>query len=73
MRRKVKEPGPYCFESDEDGHFYVIPIARMKAWSEWLRSEDADDGVEPIWAHCVGGNPSLISFPDYGHQASGER
>ncbi len=65
VKKRQREPGPYVFESDDDGHFYVIPKARMKDWAAWLSSEDAQDGVEPDWAHIVGGNPSLISFPDY--------
>lgn len=62
-----REPGPYIFESDEDGHFYVIPKARLKDWSAWLRSQAAMDGDTPDWADRVGGNPSLISFPEYSH------
>ncbi|HSV90879.1 MAG TPA: hypothetical protein VLH80_07250 [Nitrospiraceae bacterium] len=57
--------GPYVFESDNDGHFYVIPKARMADWSQWLESDDAQNGIPPDWADVVGGNPSLISFPEY--------
>lgn len=64
-KKRKREPGPYIFESDEDGHFYVIPKARLADWAAWLRSEDASDGIEPGWADIVGGNPSLISFSEY--------
>lgn len=60
-----REPGPYCFESDRDGHFYVIPVARMRDWTTWLDSDDAQYGAEPEWADRIGGSPSLITFPSY--------
>jgi squalene cyclase len=68
MDSRQREPGPYVFESDEDGHFYVIPKARIKDWCAWLSSEDAKNGVEPDWADAIGGAPSLVSFPKYSRE-----
>jgi hypothetical protein len=72
-RKRVRELGPYVFESDGDGHFYVIPAARMKDWAVWIDSQDAQDGIEPDWADIVGGNPSLISFSDYTRDTAAEQ
>jgi len=55
----------YTLVSDDDGHWYVIPVAKQSEFTKWLNSDDAQDGVSPEWAEAVGGAPCLVWFPSY--------
>lgn len=59
------ERGPYCIVRDDDAHSYVIPVARERDWEKFLTSDDALDGVTPVWAESIGGSPSLVRFDRY--------
>jgi hypothetical protein len=37
----------YRIVSDDDGHEYVIPCAKVGRWLAWLGTEDAQDGGDP--------------------------
>ena len=53
-----------CLESDDSGHWYVIPYDKKKDWEEWEKSDDSHDGIEPIYAVRIDG-PTSIRFPWY--------
>jgi hypothetical protein len=55
----------YQLVRDDDGHWYVIPTAKVGRWLAWLGSSDAEDGIAPDWAKEVGGSPSLVKFKEY--------
>lgn len=61
----ANEPGPYCLARDEEGHHYVIPVARIDDWNKFRMSEEYELGVAPAWADSVGGSPALIHFYGY--------
>ncbi len=54
----------YFIDSDDDGHWFVIPVARQQEWNEWrdLPSDDERAWDYPYFARAVGGVPSLITF-----------
>ncbi len=52
----------YCLVSDNDGHDYVVPIARRAEWNAMPPSE-LDDGV-PEWATRIDG-AHVLSFTDW--------
>lgn len=45
---------------DNDGHHFVVPVARRKDWYQWCEEEHDDD--PPKYAVPVGGSPELVSF-----------
>ena len=58
----------YVLDSDDDGHWYVVPVAQRDAFSKWLASVDAEDfdpvgypeGVVPL-----DGSPTRVVFPAF--------
>jgi len=55
----------YHLTTDDDGHFYVIPLDKQDEWVAWNESENAIFGDPPDWADPVGGSPGLVVFPEY--------
>lgn len=54
----------YFLSQDNDGHWFVIPVARQREWDEW-RDLDPDDETSweaPAFALAVGGAPCLVTF-----------
>ena len=33
----------WCFEKDDDGHWYLIPHSQLRNWQKWLDSEDENE------------------------------
>lgn len=60
----ASDVGPYRLASDDDGHWYVIPVLLEGAFEAWV--DAADPYVEsPPWAKPVGGCPTLVQFNTY--------
>lgn len=59
--------GPFILVTDNDGHHYVIPEAKLIRWEVWcnIPSDDERSWEPPDFAEAVGGSPSLVSFPSY--------
>lgn len=40
----------YFIGSDNDGHYFIIPVSRRKEWDSWIDEEDGNypDFAEPI-------------------------
>lgn len=61
-------PGPdeerHILTMDNDGHWYVIPVAKQPEWGAWLDipSDDERAWEEPEFAKRVGGAPCLVTF-----------
>lgn len=55
----------WCLTSDDDGHWYVIPVTMQDEFGEYLaKVYHGGDPEPPTWARQVGGSPSLVHFPD---------
>jgi hypothetical protein len=52
----------FCMMSDDDGHWYVIPVDKKR---EFLDATSEPYEELPEWASAVGGDPSLVSFDSY--------
>lgn len=63
----IEEYEGYFLSSDNDGHWYVIPIDKEEEWSEFmdLDEDDIASWDVPEWADAIGGAPSLVRFTDY--------
>ncbi len=57
----------YFLSRDNDGHWYVVPVSKMKEWYLWcdFGPEDADSWQVPVWAEEIGGSPCLVTFSEY--------
>ncbi len=56
----------YQLTSDDDGHWYVIPSAKVGRWLVWVAGAEADGGCDPPeWAVRVNGSPSRVTFPEF--------
>lgn len=53
----------YVLASDGDGHWYVIPVEKQKAWWKW--ADDEDNWDIPEYAEYVNGPVSNVRFKDY--------
>lgn len=51
---------------DNDGHWFVVPIANREDWRTWLDLDGDDERswTVPDFAEPVDGSPSLVSFTD---------
>lgn len=56
----------YFLDTDEDGHWYVVPVSRKADWEAWqdLPEDDEQTWEPPDFARQVGGAPSLVTFTD---------
>jgi hypothetical protein len=56
----------FFLSTDNDSHWYVIPIAHRGDWEEFLEidSDDERSWTVPKWAEAVGGSPTLVTFSD---------
>lgn len=52
----------HFLDSDNDGHWYIIPANKRHAWEDWVDSNEPEtpDFVEPI-----NGCPSRVVFKEY--------
>ena len=56
----------YFLDSDNDGHWYLIPLANKGAWDLWCDA-DADDEASweaPAFAKRLDGHPKWVTFTD---------
>lgn len=51
----------FTLVTDNDSHWYVIPVSKKSEWFKYLASS-TDDVPSPVFARCVGGPPSLVEF-----------
>lgn len=56
----------HILSMDNDGHWYVIPVAKQPEWGAWLDipSDDERAWEVPDFAKRVGGAPCLVTFSD---------
>lgn len=56
----------YFLDTDNDGHWHIVPIARGGEWHVWLAipSDDEVSWTVPEWAKSVGGSQTLVTFED---------
>ena len=54
----------YYLDTDQSGHWYIVPIDRAHEWSEWQELDDDDPAAwdAPEWAQMVGGAPQVVQF-----------
>lgn len=52
----------YYLDSDDDGHWYVVPLEQRRAFSRWLDCPDSDP---PPGVVDIGGSPSMVIFPAF--------
>lgn len=54
----------YYLDTDQSGHWYIVPVDRSQEWSEWQELDDDDERAweAPEWAQMVGGAPQAVQF-----------
>ncbi|MEV4606226.1 hypothetical protein MRBLMR1_001170 [Neorhizobium sp. LMR1-1-1.1] len=54
----------FYLSQDNDGHWYVVPVAKRQEWITWLEIPSDDDRAwtPPEFAKQVGGSPCLVMF-----------
>lgn len=55
----------YMITSDNDGHYYVIPVDKTEEWDEFCESPDYENVELPDYADEIGGCSTLVHFPSY--------
>lgn len=62
-----KNEDGFFLSTDNDSHWYVIPVEKETEWAEFLELDPDDEASWdiPEWAEAVGGAPSLIVFNNY--------
>ncbi len=50
--------------TDNDSHWYVVPLARRGEWEAWCEIDPDDERAwtPPEFAVVVGGSPGLVTF-----------
>lgn len=50
--------------SDNDAHWYLVPVAHRKEWYEWCDIPDDDERAwePPTFAKRLGGGVSIVEF-----------
>jgi hypothetical protein len=56
----------YFLDTDDDGHWYLVPVAKRDDWSRWrnIPSEDERSWEAPGYAKRLGGVPNRMTFAD---------
>jgi hypothetical protein len=54
----------FYLTQDNDGHWYVVPVAMRDRWNAWLQLDEDDERAwnVPEWALRTYGAPSLVTF-----------
>lgn len=54
----------YYLDTDNDSHWYLIPVQHREEWNEWLEidSDDERAWTPPAFAEALGGSPTGITF-----------
>lgn len=53
--------------TDNDSHWYVVPVAKRAEWDAWLEIDPDDERAwePPSFARPVGGSPSRVEFASW--------
>lgn len=56
----------YFLDTDQSGHWYLVPIAKEQEWNAWgeIDEDDPTSWVTPAFAQPVNGAPQLVTFVD---------
>lgn len=54
----------YFFDTDEDGHWYIIPLERFEEWNEWFDSDAYRDGITPDFVQRID-HPRNFAFQSF--------
>lgn len=56
----------YYLSTDNDSHWYVVPLARKDEWDAWRAIPEDDERAwdPPEFAIPVGGAPCLVTFTE---------
>lgn len=63
----MKKAAPrYFLDSDQSGHWYLVPEEKRAEWDDWtnLNEDDERSWNEPSYAVRLGGSPSNVTFTD---------
>lgn len=57
----------HFLDQDEDGHWYVIPVAHKEEWDEWcdIPSDDERAWEALVFANRLGGGTRGVIFTQY--------
>lgn len=57
----------FYMDTDNDGHWFVIPKDRESEWQDFLELDPDDEEAwePPIWTTQVGGSHTLVSFTSF--------
>lgn len=57
----------HFLSQDNDGHWYIVEVARRDDWLTWLEQDQDDEASweEPDFAVRLGGAPDLVEFGEY--------
>ncbi len=60
-------PDANYLTTDNDSHWYVVPVAKRAEWEEWLEIDPDDERAwePPVFARPVNGGPSLVEFSSW--------
>ena len=54
----------YFFDTDDEGHWYIIPLDKREEWNAWFDSQDYKDGIEPDFVQSIGCHPKYWVFKE---------
>lgn len=62
--RDAAEGPRYFLGRDNDGHWYIVPVAMAAEWEAWSAIPEDDERAwdAPEFAHRFGGAPCLVTF-----------
>lgn len=64
-----KKEERFYLDSDDDGHWYCVPVSKAERFNELLWPDDADEADdETFWQefnqYSLGGSPNGVTFTD---------
>lgn len=60
----MSTPARYLLDSDNDGHWYLIPEMEHPAFGDWV---DGDDLPMPDGVVALGSHPNTVTFEEPMH------
>lgn len=64
---KSKDGESYFLDSDNDGHWFIVPLSKNEEWDKW-QDIDCDDEARwtvPNFAIPVNGHPGRVIFKEW--------
>ena len=60
-------PDASYLTTDNDSHWFIVPVSRRAEWEAWLEidSDDERAWTPPTFAVAVGGSPSCVEFASW--------